>query len=182
MGLEPRVYKSFITESERLELLQYSKSIPLSVNSRYNPDSGDKWTLNESGPYGSRCFAKLDGTQYTTPLLQSLFRRITETIGLQNPVIDPMIGQIISVVKPDGLIHAHRDQYTDPRYKGKHNLRFNIMVDRGENISYNPIIANTMYEVQRGDAWCFSASKYLHRTNTIVGLENRVVYQFGFIV
>ena len=182
MGLEPKVYKNFITEDERIQLLEYSRAIPLFVNSKYSAGSDEKWVVNESGPYGSRCFAKLDGTRYSTSLVQLLFRRIIETIELENPVIDPMIGQIISVIKPNGLIHAHRDQYTDPKYKGKHNLRFNIMVDRGEDISYNPIIANTVYEVGKGDAWCFNASKDLHKTDTISGPENRVVYQFGFIV
>lgn len=181
MGLEPKVYKNFITEDERLELLHYSKSIPLFVNSKYKPNH-DKWDLDQSGPYGSRCFAKLDGTGYSTPLIKLLFQRIVETIKLQNPVIDPMIGQIISVIKPNGLIHPHKDEYRDSVYRNKHNFRFNIMIDRGSDDSYNPIIEDKMLVIDKGDAWYFNASKFMHRTRTISGPENRVVYQFGFAV
>ena len=76
----------------------------------------------------------------------------------------------------------HKDIYLNPKYKNNHNLRFNIMVDRGDDISYNPIIDGKVYEVGKCDAWCFNASKYKHKTEVIKGPENRVVYQFGFII
>jgi hypothetical protein len=181
MGLEPVVYRNFISEAERLELLDHSKNIPLRINSRYKPDD-TAHIANHSAPYGTRAAAKLDGTIHSTPLIKVLFDRIVNTLQLRNPVIDPMIGQIVSVIKPGGLIHLHRDQYIQPEFKHKHNLRFNIMVERGSGNSYNPIIENKGYIVNRCDAWCFSATKYLHRTQTISGPENRVVYQFGFAV
>ena len=111
-----------------------------------------------------------------------MFKRITTTLGIQNATIDPRYGNLVSVLKPGGFIHSHKDFYTLPQYKTNHNLRFNIMVDRGDDISYNPIIDDKVYEVNKCDAWCFGASKYLHKTEIIKGPENRVVYQFGFIV
>ena len=169
MGLDPRVYKNFITESERLELLRHSSTIPL----QFNPIKA---------PLGTRNFRRIDQNKFSTYLVEQLFERIIDTLNLNNPTIDPMLGQIVSVIKPGGFIHLHRDLYRRPEFKDNHNLRFNIMVDRGTDISYNPIIDGKVYEVNKCDAWCFSATKYPHKTDVVSGPENRVVYQFGFIV
>jgi len=169
MGLEPKVYNNFINESERLQLLEHSSNIPLGVN-------------RIEAPYGTRNYKRIDRTEFSTELVENLFHRIANTLQITNPIIDPMLGQIVSVIKPGGFIHVHRDLYGRPEFKDNHNLRFNIMVDRGTDISYNPIIDGKVYEVNKCDAWCFSATKYLHKTDVVSGPENRVVYQFGFIV
>lgn len=169
MSLEPKVYKNFITEDERQCLLDHAYSIDLYVNAI-------------QAPYGTRNYRRIDGTAFTNTLVEQLFERIVTTIGIQAPVIDPALGQIVSVIKPGGFIHAHKDLYRNPQHKNNHNLRFNIMVDRGDDISYNPIIDGKIHEVGKCDAWCFGASSYLHRTDIIKGPENRVVYQFGFMV
>ena len=169
MGLEPKVYKNFITESERLQLLEHSSNIPLGVN-------------RIEAPYGTRNYKRIDRTEFSTELVENLFHRIANTLQITNPIIDPMLGQIVSVIKPGGFIHLHRDLYRRPEFKNNHNLRFNIMVDRGTDISYNPIIDGKVYKVNKCDAWCFSATKYPHKTDVVSGPENRVVYQFGFIV
>ena len=169
MNLEPTIYKNFITESERQDLLHYANTMTLFVN-------------RMEAPYGTRNFRRIDGSDLANSLVNNMFKRITTTLGIQNATIDPRYGNLVSVLKPGGFIHSHKDFYTLPQYKTTHNLRFNIMVDRGDDISYNPIIEDKTYEVGKGDAWCFGASKYLHKTEIIKGPENRVVYQFGFIV
>lgn len=169
VDFRPVVHKNFINESERLELLDHANNMELFVN-------------KIGAPYGTRNFRRIDGTDLANQLIQDLFNRIANKLGLTNPIIDPKLGQIVSVIKPNGFIHEHTDLYMNAKLKDKHNLRFNIMVDRGNDISYNPIIDDKVYEVGKRDAWCFGASIYKHKTETIKGPENRVVYQFGFIV
>ena len=169
MDLEPKVYRKFITESERQDLLQHANTIPLFVN-------------DAEAPYGTRNYRRIDGTNLANSLVNDLFKKITATLGIETATIDPKLGQIVSILKPGGFVHLHKDIYLNPKYKNNHNLRFNIMVDRGDDISYNPIIDGKVYEVGKCDAWCFNASKYKHKTEAIKGPENRIVYQFGFIV
>lgn len=169
MGLEPVVYKNFIDEQERMALLEHALSQKL-----YNNPI--------AAPLGTRTCKRIDGTDSYTSLVDTIFKRIVDRLQLTNPVVDPLLGQIISVIKPGGFVHLHRDLYKKIDYKNNHNLRFNIMVDRGDDICYNPIIEDVVYEVNKCDAWCFAASKFAHKTIPIVGPEFRVVYQFGFLV
>ena len=169
MGLEPRVYKNFITESERSELLEHSSTIPL----LFNPIRA---------PLGTRNYRRIDRSKFSSYLVEQLFERITDILNLNNPTIDPMLGQIVSVIKPGGFVHLHRDSYNEPKLQENYNLRFNIMVDRGTDISYNPIIEGKVYEVNKCDAWCFNATLCQHKTEVISGPESRVVYQFGFLI
>jgi len=169
MGLDPRIYKKFITEDERLSLLHHATDMELFIN-------------HIKAPYGTRNYRRIDGSPLANDLVNQLFNRIANTIGIEVPVIDPMLGQIVSVIKPGGFIHLHRDLYPKTEHKNNHNLRFNIMVDRGDDISYNPIIDGKVYEVGKCDGWVFNATKLEHKTAIIKGPENRVVYQFGFMI
>ena len=114
----------------------------------------------------------------------NLYNKVVNILNLENPDIDPALGIIISVIKPGGYVHSHRDLYSSfPNTKhltNKRNVRFNVMVDRGEDNCYNPKIEDKFYEVNRCDGWCFAASVYRHRTELVSGPEYRVVYQFGF--
>ena len=101
-----------------------------------------------------------------------------------DPIIDPALGIIVSIIKPNGFIHAHTDNYIDfPEHKHLHhmrNVRFNVMIERGEDNCYNPRINRKFYQVNKCDGWCFAASEYMHGTETLSGPEDRIVYQFGF--
>jgi uncharacterized protein YneR len=56
------------------------------------------------------------------------------------------------------------------------------MIERDEDDSYNPIIEDVSYRVNKCDAWCFDASTLEHETVKLIGNKNRIVYQFGFMV
>ena len=49
MNLEPTIYKNFITESERQDLLHYANTMTLFVN-------------RMEAPYGTRNFRRIDGS------------------------------------------------------------------------------------------------------------------------
>jgi len=160
---QPTIYKNFISEDERLELLDVANKVPLHIN----------WWR----PFGKRRSADILNTQYETDIVCQLTRRIAVTIGL-NSNDAARLNTIISVIEPGAGIQPHND----PLANGKTNFRFNVMVDRDTDISYNPIIDKVSYDVGICDAWCFNASRLVHRMKVIKGSVNRVVYQFGFMV
>lgn len=108
--------------------------------------------------------------------------RILSTLDIPDGNIDPRLGILISYIEPGGFIHKHRDIYSSPDWKDKFNYRFNIVVDRGSDPSYNPVIEDISYDIGKGDAWSFNATTDLHYTLPIAGPENRIVYQFGFAI
>ena len=173
MFSSPVVYKNFINDDVRLHLKDYA----------YNLYENKLFQSNPFGP--NRFHFMVDKyPNYFTKEIKDLFYSISNFIEIKDPVIDPVLGIIISIIKPGGFIHDHIDRYdiSNPILRNKRNVRFNIMVERDKDVSYDPVIANKNYEVDIKDAWCFSASHMIHKTNKIVGNKDRLVYQFGFCV
>ncbi len=176
MGLEPKVYNNFITEEERLHLYQYA--ITLFDQGKFYPNANPKryFLILKRNP-------KVDNNgMYYTKEVHALVEKIIKTLPLTNVVVDPVIGFIISYMKPKAFIHKHKDLYHDEKFTDKINYRFNIMVERGSSETYDPIIDGVYYNIAKGDAWSFNATMCAHETLPIVGHEPRIVYQFGFLV
>lgn len=175
---EPVLYKNVITEEER---------VILKDNALFLLERGDL-RINAAGAGGYRNFKSYYNVDELTELHQTVYHRIVELIGVEDPVIDPALGIIISVIKPGGFIHNHIDKYANfpegrlKQYSSMRNVRFNVMVNRGDDISYDPHIDNKPFTVKLCDAWCFGASEIQHNTPKISGPEYRIVYQFGFMM
>ena len=169
----PIVYRNFIDENLHSHLKNYAYSL-------YDKKL---FTQNVLGP--NRYYLMVDkNPDYYSTEIKDLFYKIADFIKIDNPVIDPLLGIIISIIKPGGFIHDHIDTYDkrNTNLQNKRNIRFNIMIERGSDISYDPVIENKNYHVKIMDAWCFSASDMRHKTNKIEGEKDRLVYQFGFCV
>lgn len=171
---DPVIYQNFITEEERVQLKNHAL------------DLLEKGALgvNNATVGNYRNFKSFFNIDELIPLHQEIYHRIVKTLDLKNPVIDPVLGIIISVIKPGGFIHPHSDRYNQffPQYSQMRNVRFNVMIDRSDDNSYNPNINDVSYKVNKCDAWCFGASELLHKTEKLSGPENRIVYQFGFMM
>jgi hypothetical protein len=168
----PTLFSKVITEDERVSL----KSIAMLLL-----NSG----VLQPNPVGPNRFFK---SFYTTDAMPNeirwLYHRVVQTLNAESPVIDPMLGAVVSVIKPTGYIHSHTDRYEDnkPEYFGNKNVRFNVMVERGKDVSYEPHIIDQPFKVGKRDAWCFNASDFPHYTPPLKGRNFRIVYQFGFMV
>lgn len=175
---EPQLFLNFISEEERIFLSNHAKNLL------------DKGILieNDNGP--NRFYRSFYKLNFLHKEVHFLYTRILQTLNLKNPTIDPMLGIIISVIKPSGFIQSHTDAYKDnihsfpqlKNYLDKKNFRFNVMVERDDDISYSPHIENNPFPVKEKDAWCFAASELKHHTPPIKGAKYRIVYQFGFAV
>jgi hypothetical protein len=163
------VIQEFITEPERRQL----EAIAFDYLERGILGS------NPAGPLRYRC--KFHGTEYCTPFIKSVADRVIQKLHLQDFMVDPYLGWIVSLIKPGGHIQVHVDAF--PRYSldGDKHLRCNFMVS-SENESYNPVIGTTNVMVNERDMWCFFASDIQHGTQVVVGNKPRIVYQFGFSV
>ena len=172
---EPIIYRNVITEEERLQLKDHALDLlqqgVLNVNRA------------TAGCY--RNFKSFFAVDDLSPFHKEIYNRIVKIIELKNPVIDPALGIIISVITPGGHIHKHTDKYKDsryPQYSHCLNMRFNIMIERDDHDSYNPHIDDKQYFVNRTDAWYFPASEIPHHTPILLGDNKRIVYQFGFMI
>ena len=170
---EPVVYQNFIDEIDRLQLKEYAIDL---LNS-------NELKTNHSTFGDYRKFKSFYSVEELNAIHKKLYYKICNFLHLENEMIDPKLGMIISVIKPGGYIHNHIDRYPNsPEFSNKRNFRFNVMIERGEDQSYNPIIDQRTISVNKCDAWCFVASKYEHETSVISGPEKRIVYQFGFMI
>lgn len=175
--MEVKIYRNFITEEERLHLKEYADNNFKTGNFYPNHTYSKRWILVlKRNPK-----TDFNGIYYTKEI-HSLYLRILSTLGIPDGCIDPQLGILVSYIEPGGFIHKHKDIYSDPNWQNKINYRFNIVVDRGTDVSYNPVIEDVSYDIGKGDAWSFSATTNLHYTLPIAGPENRIVYQFGFAI
>ncbi len=167
---EPVLFESVVSEQERIELKDHAIRL-LETGSLLENVNGLNRYYN--------CFYNEDSISEAH---KKLYRKVLSRLELTDPEIDPNLGMIISVIKPGGFIHKHSDPY-GPKFKHlshKRNVRFNVMIERGNDVSYDPHIEDVPFKVKLGDAWCFAASLLKHSTLLIVGPEYRIVYQFGF--
>jgi hypothetical protein len=168
-NLELSCSKDFITIEEQTELCNiaadYFKQGVLEANPR--------------GPHRYR--AKIWGTEYCTPFIMTLGKRIIEHFKLEGCLVDPHLGWIISVIEKGGQIHKHRDKYAYHVQNNVKHLRCNIMVTR-ENATANPVIEDQIIDVPARAIWGFFPSESEHCTQLLDVEEPRIVYQFGFVV
>lgn len=134
---------------------------------------------SQAGP--NRFRKKIFNTQYCSPLISDLGRRITVYLELENCPVDPYLGWIVSVIKPGGFIQPHRDAHAHYQTSDDRHLRCNILV-QGSHESCRPRIGTLKLEAKEGDLWAFYASDHIHGTDVIHGEVERIVYQFGFVV
>lgn len=163
-----KVYKNFVKEEHRLLFLEDIK------------EKDQFFTANPNGPF--RKFLRLDNTNFFNDLHQFYLNKIIERLELPRVKIDPMLGILYSNISKNGFIHTHIDSY--PPYDTKEfvNYRFNLMLNRSIDNSYNPIIDNVSYDVNNSDAWSFAASIQEHKTLPVFEDEPRLVLQYGFLL
>lgn len=175
---EPKLYPKFISESERVILKNYALLLLQTGVLR----------ANSLGP--NRFFKTYRSLDELEEHHKLIYERVVNTLQIKNPIIDPHLGIIISVIKPGGFIHRHKDIYkwnihTNPALQAfihHKNFRFNIMVQRDDHPSYSPHINNNRFDVEECDSWFFDASTFEHETPIIEGDKYRIVYQFGFAI
>ncbi len=159
----------FIVEEERVELAQTAMEyLERGILER-----------NKSGVKRHR--KKVFNTQYCTPLISALGKRIASHMGIEQCPVDPYLGWIISVIQPGGFIQPHRDAHQHYQLTGDKHLRCNLLV-QGSHPSTKPRIGKLHLRASEGDLWAFFASDHIHGTDVIEGNQNRIVYQFGFVV
>jgi hypothetical protein len=161
-------HRNFVEENDRIDFLNHIDKI------------SNQFKNNKVGPYRRWC--KLDTTDHFTNLHHHYLLKISKKLNLTTIKIDSVSGILYSVIQPGGFIHEHKD--SNPPYNtGKFiNYRFNLMLDRDSDSSYNPIVDTFEYTIGINDAWSFAASEYLHKTNIINGNSRRVVLQYGFLL
>ena len=163
-----KIYENFVDESD----VKYFLDDILSKFNKFQP--------NGMGPH--RQFLKINGTEDFQDIHKKYVDKIANTLGIKNPEIDPLLGVLYSVIRPDGFIHKHtdcQDMYESGNFV---NYRFNILVQRESGAGYDPIIRGVKHSVNVGDAWSFPASLYEHETEPVSGNKNRIVLQYGFIL
>lgn len=159
----------FISDTERSSLVQTAMEYL------------ERGVLERNKAGVKRYRKKVFNTQYSTPLMSALGKRIAHHLGIEDCPVDPYLGWIISVIKPGGYIQAHRDAHQHYQHTGDKHLRCNLLV-QGSHASTHPRIGKLRLDVSEGDLWAFFASDHVHGTDVIEGSENRIVYQFGFVV
>lgn len=172
----PTIYKNIISEKER-NILK-NQALHMFDQNMMRPNSNNRYAIS------------FKHQNFLTKKHQEIYQKIVEILQLNDPIIDPFLGIIISLIKPGGAIHPHVDSYENAslydsnysKYIGCKNLRFNLMVERDDDDSYCPIIDGRLYQVERCDGWCFIASHLLHSTSVLSGTNPRIVYQFGFLL
>lgn len=159
----------FITDKERSDLVATAM------------DYLERGVLERNKAGVKRYRKKVFNTQYCTPLISALGKRIAEQMGIEDCPVDPYLGWIISVIQPGGFVQPHRDAHQHYQNTGDKHLRCNLLV-QGSHSSANPRIGKLRLPLREGDLWAFFASDHVHGTDVIEGSENRIVYQFGFVV
>lgn len=164
-----KIYENFVDESD--------------VN-YFLDDISNKFLIefspNEMGP--NRHLLRIDNTENFQDIHKKYFDKIADTSGIKNPEIDPLLGVLYSVIRPDGFIHKHTDCQGIYDSGNFVNYRFNILLQRDSGTGYDPIIRGVKHSVNAGDAWSFPASLYEHETEPVSGNKNRIVLQYGFIL
>ncbi len=163
-----KIYENFIEESDRLYFLN-------EIENNFS-----KFSLNSMGP--NRQYLKIDGTDLFKETHKKYFEKISNILKIKNIEIDPLLGILYSVIKPGGFIHKHLDSQSIYQSGNFVNYRFNLLLQRGDESGYDPIINGIKYPVKQGQAWSFPASLYEHETEIISGLKNRIVLQYGFLL
>ena len=162
------VHKNFLSEEDRIFFLNHvNKNL---ANFQNNPN----------GP--NRKYLRLDNTYFFDQKHFEYLIKISEYLGIKEPKVDPMLGILYSNISKGGFIHLHVDSHPPYHENEFVNYRFNLMLNRGDGDSYDPIVRKEKYEVNTGDAWSFPASLYSHETQPVDGEEPRIVLQFGFIL
>lgn len=147
----------------------------------------------------------VSNNQYYTYQLSLIHERIVQTLQLQQHWIDPLFGFLACVVFPGGGVQPHNDSYilnyengsVGKFFMDKIHIRFVVMVDREDDVSYDPhivtnierdpsssrlIISKYATRVDIKSAWCFPAGHMEHMTPFIKGDTPRITYQFGFAI
>lgn len=206
------VYKNFIDSAERDYLYQYA--MQLYKDGHLMPDvwyAKDIDKLQDAKGTDNTDTIKryrlcVSNHQYYTLELAKIHERIINKLGLEEHWIDPIFGFLVAIVFPGGSVQPHNDSfitshklgYIGKFYCDKIHIRFNIMVDRDMDKSYDPHIIESIREVNEEkkykqavivrhpvgikDAWCFPAGHMGHMTPKLVGTKPRVTYQFGFAI
>lgn len=194
----PVVYKEFITQDTINDL--YNFAITKFEQGWFTPDywfhKNYRNDLPDDGLYRFLMQISNYDLVSTNSTLTTIYNKVVETMNLNSFnsfTADPLIGQIISINLPNSFTQKHTDSYNRnkhklaPYYIGKRHIRFNIMVERGDHLSYRPFVMieknkHNPLDVNIGDAWCFPADQIVHFSPHIKGDKMRIVYQFGFAI
>jgi hypothetical protein len=197
MGLEYLdnvvVHRDFITQAERTILHDFA--IDKFNDGFFVPDKYDYEPTKENIEAANKPLRHTYEIHWVDafngdPIVKVLTTRIMGTMQIhqfKSFAIDPLLGWLIAIIQPGGFIQTHIDPYDraerlPPRFKHHRHIRFNVMVNRGDHISYSPHIRKKVLDINPCDAWCFPPDKLVHSLPHIQGTEPRIVYQFGFAI
>ena len=195
------VHQNFITAEETQQLIECSaklvdEGLLCYDRYQYKPSPGE----DIQALLAKRGHIRIDRVDIFSrfAILDTVSNRIKQTLNLDQfkyYLIDHTLGWMIHIMQPSGSIQRHTDSYATalklnwhvPKiYASLRHIRFNIMVSRDSDQSYNPhfILGNKeLYKyVDVGDAWCFPADTITHFVPNLQGSKQRLIYQFGFAV
>ena len=152
-------YDEFITEDERIELLDWALS------------QRDKCRENGKG----RFFNTLDNLTNIPDLVEKIRHRI---IGHESNLVlnkDPFFGTFLSFNEESASIHPH----TDPNLDGHIHTRYNLII-QSPNGGGEPIYNGVCFPIHDRMLWKCEAGKYTHETTPVVGPKQRINISYGF--
>lgn len=164
LGIPPtgiRIVRDFISEDERVELLDWAM--------RMRPH------LKSNG--ASRQFRQTD-TLPDTPTVYGVMReRLECTLRLDGAEREPMFGWYLSIIDEGGAVHGH----LDPTKPGRRHLRCNVFLQTPAS-GGAPVVEGEAHEVGDGDLLAFFPSEKRHWSQAVHGGLARVICSFGYLV
>lgn len=193
------IHQNFLTSEEVQELYSYAMEKYNNKQAKAEAWFTEKYKsqLKVEGHTRYLYLFKKNDTFEANKTVFNAFQKIRQTMELDKFTsyhLDEMIGCCIHYTLPGGFIQPHTDDYKSKRATRKglytetaRHVRFNLMVERDEDITYNPHFTHEDYKakpkiVNVGDAWCFPPDRITHLLPTLKGNKPRIVYQFGFAI
>jgi hypothetical protein len=151
--------KSFISDSERIELLNWVSSISNLTN-----EANGKFCTYE----------KIKDLNSIPTCVNSIRKKCMSITGLC--YVEPIYEDFIVVVKPNGFVKKH----TDPTVRGHKHIRFNILVKKPQQ-GGNLIVDDVKISFEEGDCYILDTSK-VHGISVVYGDISYNSIVFGFLV
>ena len=154
--------KEFITNEERLELLQWVD------------DNRGNLTPNRAGPHRNFCTIH---KSVNNDIAVKIENRIKDRFNLNNDNVKrQLLGSFMSVISPKGFVHFH----TDAIERGDHH-RFNLVIQKPES-GGTPIYNGEELDWNNGDLLCYRPDRNLHGSKVVEGNLDRIVMSCGWLI
>ncbi len=162
------IQKNFLADNKRIALRDHAMRLY-------------KNGLMENNYTQYRYILPIYNTPHANAIVKSVEAPIRGRLRAFDVQPDPLLGWVISLIKPGGRIHMHRDNCDHYSESGRQHLRCNVVVSKNPD-SGNPIVEDQTYVLREGDLWAFFAHSNVHGCEVVDGKKPRIIYQFGYSV